>query len=147
VANHFLEHTQDPIATLKNFCRVVRPGGLIYLAVPNRLATFDQDREVTTIAHLVEDHQNGPEQSRHHHFREWVTLVEPHFGRKYETEEAINARVNQLLDKDYSIHFHCWRPSDFDQFLTFCEVEQGVGFRTAMFCQAPEEMVVILKVK
>lgn len=147
VANHFLEHTQDPIATLKNFCRVVKPGGLIYLAVPNQMVTFDQDREVTTLAHLIEDHLKGPQVSKHKHFREWVTLIEPHFGRTYQAEEAIIARVNELLEKDYSIHFHCWRPADFDAFVTFCETEQSVGFKTALFCQAPEEMVVILRVE
>lgn len=31
VANHFLEHCQDPIGTLLNHLRVLRPGGVLFL--------------------------------------------------------------------------------------------------------------------
>jgi Methyltransferase domain len=77
VANHFLEHTQDPITTLRNFCRVVRPGGHLYIAVPDQTSTFDRDRIPTTLQHLIDDYAKGPAASRHSHFVEWVTLCEP----------------------------------------------------------------------
>lgn len=35
VMSHMLEHTTDPIATLRHVRRLLNPGGLIYLAVPN----------------------------------------------------------------------------------------------------------------
>ena len=44
VANHFIEHTQDPLGTLENHLRVLRPGGVLYLAVPDRRRSFDVDR-------------------------------------------------------------------------------------------------------
>ena len=48
IANHFLEHCEDPIKTLGTFFRVLRPGGILYLAVPEKHHTFDRDRPVTT---------------------------------------------------------------------------------------------------
>lgn len=32
IANHFLEHSEDPILTIKNMLRIVRPDGIIYLS-------------------------------------------------------------------------------------------------------------------
>ncbi len=144
IANHFLEHTQDPIATLKNFCRVVKPGGFLYIAVPDQKSTFDCDRTPTTLRHLIEDYRDGASRSRHAHFREWVTLCEPHFGRTYSGEE-LTARIQELEDKDYSIHFHCWRPEDFLDFLVYCSHEERIGFSIKLFCRCPGEIVVVLK--
>ena len=41
IANHLLEHTEDPISTIRNWLRVLRPGGVIYMAVPDKRHTFD----------------------------------------------------------------------------------------------------------
>jgi len=76
VASHLLEHTQDPIASLGNWLRVIKLGGVLFLAVPNKTETFDRDRPVTgSLAHLLRDHEEGPDISRRQHFEEWVRLV------------------------------------------------------------------------
>ena len=54
-ANHFLEHCQNPILALENMLRVVREGGIVYLAVPDKRYTFDRDRPVTSFEHLKRD--------------------------------------------------------------------------------------------
>src|SRR6185503_5259726 len=41
LASHVLEHVANPVAALAEWYRVVRPDGIIYLIVPNRLSTFD----------------------------------------------------------------------------------------------------------
>lgn len=144
IANHFLEHTQDPIGTLKNFCRVLKRGGYLYMAVPDQTSTFDKDRLPTPLQHVISDHRNGPAASRHGHFQEWVTLCEPHFGRTYSPSDAA-VRVKELEDKDYSIHFHCWRPDGFDEFLDYCCREEMIGASLAFFCESPGEILVVLK--
>jgi SAM-dependent methyltransferase len=55
IANHFLEHTQDPVGTLLNAFRVLRPEGILYLAVPDKRHTFDRDRAVTPLGHVLRD--------------------------------------------------------------------------------------------
>ncbi len=34
IANHFIEHTQDPLGTLAAYLRVLRTGGVLYLPDP-----------------------------------------------------------------------------------------------------------------
>ena len=103
IANHFLEHCQNPIRTLQNLFRVVRIGGVLYMAVPDKRWTFDHDRPCTTIDHLLRDYRDGPEWSKRGHFEEWTRLVNKR------TDEAIVAQETQhLLNIDYSIHFHVW---------------------------------------
>src|SRR5438034_3915304 len=75
IANHFLEHCQDPIRTLDSFFRVLRPGGILYMAVPDKRFTFDRDRPVTPLAHLLRDHAEGPAWSRRGHYEEYVAHV------------------------------------------------------------------------
>jgi SAM-dependent methyltransferase len=103
IANHFLEHCQDPIGALETFFRVLRPGGVLYMAVPDKRFTFDRDRPVTPLAHLDRDHAEGPACSRRAHFEEYVALVH----RPASADEA-RAQVEDLMGRDYSIHFHVW---------------------------------------
>jgi predicted SAM-dependent methyltransferase len=111
IANHFIEHTQDPLGTLSNHLRVLRPGGILYLAVPDRRHTFDVDRPPTPLEHLVRDHREGPAWSRPLHQEEWARLVD-----KVPAAE-VPARVRVLEQSDYSIHYHVWTPSEFTELL------------------------------
>ena len=76
IANHLLEHTGDPISTIGNWLRVLRPGGVIYLGVPDKRFTFDIERELTSLEHMIRDYEEGPEISRRQHFEEWARHVE-----------------------------------------------------------------------
>ena len=107
VANHFLEHTEDPIGTLAQHTRVLRPGGVLFLANPDPRRTFDDGRPLTTIEHLATDHREGPAVSRDEHYEEWVRLVER------APEPHVAARAAELRDASYSIHFHVWTPPVF----------------------------------
>src|SRR5262249_20386798 len=71
IANHFLEHVQDPIGTIKRHLQVLKPGGILFLGLPDRRVTFDRRRPVTPLEHLYRDHAEGPAWSFHEHVREW----------------------------------------------------------------------------
>ena len=64
IANHMIEHCQNPIGTLENFLRVLKPGGLVYMGVPDKRYTFDIDRPLTSLDHLIRDYKEGPEWSK-----------------------------------------------------------------------------------
>ena len=135
IANHFLEHCEDPLTTLENLLRVARPGGSIYIAVPDKRRTFDRDRTITPLDHLLDDRRRGAEHSREHHYREWVTLVEPHFGRHGAgtPEPVIAARMAELMQQRYSIHFHCWTSREVLEMLACARDTLGMPFDVEFF--------------
>jgi|GEM_PF-384044 len=135
IANHFLEHCEDPLATLENLLRVIRPGGMIYMAVPDKRRTFDRDRQITSLEHLIQDHAKGAEGSRRQHYREWVTEVEPHFGRfgPNTPAEVIDRRIEELIQQSYSIHFHCWTSQETLEMLIHARDKMQLPFEIEFF--------------
>jgi len=79
VASHVLEHVANPVAALAEWVRVVRPGGLLYVVVPNRRAAWDRDRELTTVAHLLDDFVAGTTARDATHIDEFAAHVAPEF--------------------------------------------------------------------
>jgi predicted SAM-dependent methyltransferase len=103
IANHFLEHCENPIGTIRNHLKKVKTGGILYYAIPEKTHTFDKERSLTEFKHLIEDDTQGPAISRKNHFYEWVTLVE-----SMQDLKDIETRVSVLMAMDYSIHYHVW---------------------------------------
>jgi SAM-dependent methyltransferase len=136
IANHFIEHCEDPIGTIKNMLRVLRAGGIVFLAVPDKRHTFDRDRPLTTLQHLDRDHEQGPAWSRRAHFEEWVRLAEH--------GSHVEARTQALMDEGYSIHFHVWTLKSFSAFLEHCR-ERDVPLEVAALVENNLEFLAILR--
>ncbi|MBL0061463.1 MAG: methyltransferase domain-containing protein [bacterium] len=111
VANHVIEHCQDPIGTIKTFASKLRKGGKIFMAVPEMTKTFDSKRTETTWEHLLADHQQGPAISRLQHFDEWARDV-----HGFDGDHAIQF-ASEKEAQDYSIHYHCWTCAGFENFI------------------------------
>lgn len=140
-ANHFFEHCEDPIGTLRNLLRVVRKGGVVYLSVPDMRHTFDRDREPTSTEHVIRDHEHGPATSRHAHYREVVQKA-----MHVEGEAAVATAVADLERRDFRIHFHCWSQTEFLQLLVTLQQRAGFPrFDVAEFVANEREMVVVLR--
>lgn len=107
IANHFIEHCQNPIGAVRNMIRVLRAGGVLYLAIPDKRYTFDRDRPVTPIEHLMRDYQEGPAWSRRQHFEEWTRLVD-----RIEDRERASRAAEDLMAKGAPIHFHVWTQAE-----------------------------------
>lgn len=110
VANHFLEHTEDPIGTVATHLGKLRPGGVLFYAVPDKRYTFDFRRDPTPLEHMLADHEEGPERSRREHYDEWVGLV---VTVENESDEEREARARRLEAERYSIHTHVWTQAEF----------------------------------
>jgi SAM-dependent methyltransferase len=140
IANHFLEHCQDPIGTLKTLLRVLKQDGTLYLAVPDKRFTFDVDRPLTTLGHLYSDHVHGPEGSRRQHYEEWVLLV----NKPLDPVDA-QRQLDHVLAIDYSIHFHVWDQSTWLEFLH--AMQKDLPFEVEVFIKSGHEMINILRKK
>jgi SAM-dependent methyltransferase len=107
IANHLLEHVEDPIGALHNFLRVVRAGGIVFLTLPDARHTFDRERARTTVDHLLRDHREGPEVSRREHFEEIARTVD------CVPEELVAQRAHEIAADRARHHFHVWELETF----------------------------------
>lgn len=139
IANHFLEHCQDPIGALENMFRVLAPSAVVYLAVPDKRYTFDRERPVTTLHHLLEHSENGREVDRRAHFEEWVRLVEG-----VTDEPALAKRVQALMEQDYSIHYHVWTQAEILELLQLLR-ERGSEFDVELALRNEHENIFVLR--
>ena len=74
ISSHVIEHFPDPIKALKEWRRIVRPGGYIYVIGPHKERTFDKDRPRTPLAELIERHAKGfPPDAEDMHWSVWIT--------------------------------------------------------------------------
>ncbi len=139
IANHLVEHLEDPIRGLLEMFRVLRGGGVLFLAIPDPRNTFDHTRSLTPIDHVVDEFHNGTAQTRRNHFADWVAHVaaaEPDGPR---TAAARAALVRRLMKMDYSIHFHVWRPDTFLEVLLAARREAGLVFQVGEVLSCDEE--------
>jgi tetratricopeptide (TPR) repeat protein len=74
LASHCLEHCANAIATLQEWTRVVRTGGVLLLVLPDKRFTFDHRRATTSFEHLLEDYQQGVDETDLTHLDEVLEL-------------------------------------------------------------------------
>lgn len=140
IANHFLEHAQNPLLTLENMLRVLKARGILFLTVPDKRFSFDADRPVTSLSHLLHDYQNGPETSISRHYEEWVTLVE-----KVDNPSARKVRVEQIQKELYSIHFHVWTQMDLLQLIVALPDILGVKIEIEECVRHDIENIIVIR--
>lgn len=138
IANHFIEHCEDPIGAVRNMLRVLKGGGVLYLAIPDKRFTFDKDRPVTPIDHLIRDFQEGPAWSRRQHFEEWTRLV-----NKVTDEARIEREVEDLMTKRVPIHFHVWTQAELLDLIS--RLRRMWAFDVELMFKRDNELIFILR--
>lgn len=75
INSHVIEHFYDPVKTIQEWLRVVKPGGLVFMIIPHKERTFDKDRPRTTLAEIIQNHDypNPPVPDHHGHYSVWIT--------------------------------------------------------------------------
>ncbi len=140
VANHFLEHCQNPLKALLNMFRVLRDCGILYLAIPDMRLTFDSLRPITDIDHVIRDFQEGPEWSRRPAFDEYVRLV-----ARVKDEAEIQKTIARYMSMDYSIHYHAWTEMEMMELLIYLRKTIGIEFSIELVLRLEVEIVMILR--
>lgn len=149
VANHFLEHTENPIKTIETHLGKLKPGGILFYAVPDKRFTFDFRRPPTPLEHMVADYEQGPERSRAEHYLEWCRLVPGQDGAgddgERPPEESIQALARKLDADEYSIHMHVWTQAKFLKLILECRARFNDGFDIEAAARQTLEFVVVLR--
>jgi len=144
IANHLVEHLEDPIRGLQEMLRVIRPGGVLYVALPDPRATFDRHRDTTSVEHILHEYQQGTAATREQHFAEWVDKVERNVHADIAPDdESFAARVAALMEMDYSIHFHVWTQAEMIELLM--AVRGRFGFDFELVRAHAHEVIFVLR--
>jgi ubiquinone/menaquinone biosynthesis C-methylase UbiE len=130
IANHVLEHADNPFKVLLNWSRVMKPGGTMMITVPIAARCFDRNRQVTSLEHLVDDYllnEAGEvaafRQKNREHYEEWYRTSAPIVARirgKVEKEPSSPNGSEWLEDlqgaDNGDIHFHTFSKESFASF-------------------------------
>jgi SAM-dependent methyltransferase len=131
VGNHVLEHAPNPLQVLERWWEVLRPSGILFVAVPLHDRSFDRGRRLTTVEHMVEDYevakQEGPAAlaaRNADHYLEWASIAEPRTRRHAhpQTPEQQASRARALAAEGAEIHFHTFSVESFGELMrTFAD--------------------------
>ena len=59
ISSHVIEHFFDPIATIKEWLRVIKPGGYIFIIAPKKDDDPQETRPYTELSELIERHKGS----------------------------------------------------------------------------------------
>lgn len=122
IANHMIEHCDNPFGALERWVAKLKVGGVVFLALPDQRKGWDERRDLTSLEHLLDDYRSTDEERKtrnYQHFKDWTELV----GGIHD-----EAHVRWLVDIDYSIHFHVFTYESFREVLECARSELALPF-------------------
>jgi SAM-dependent methyltransferase len=140
IANHFLEHCMNPLGTIRIHLQKIRPGGILYYAIPNCELTFDRERAITPFEHLVADDREGGETSKWSHYLDYAKHVDHKLDPDEQHEQAL-----KLQQSDNRIHFHVWDAAAVEDMLRQAVDYLGGAFSIRETVSVDNEVICVLQ--
>ena len=132
IASHVIEHIPDPIGWMDDLTRVLRPGGILSLIIPDKRYCFDINRSLTEVSDLVDANlrqlrQPSFRMAFDHYSKALGGMVDPAAawaGTDYsravpmdlddpETAALEACRRMQQSDEFVDVHCHVFTPASF----------------------------------
>lgn len=133
IANHMLEHCVNPLKTLEHFLRVLKPGGRLFIALPDKRFTFDLHRPVTPFDHVLHDYHIHREVEDREVYEEYRDLVDPSLD------------VEKALRTNADIHHHVWTQAEILEFFIEAKRKLGWPLEIELFGKQGIEVVLVMQ--
>jgi SAM-dependent methyltransferase len=155
VASHVIEHVPDVIGWLQQISAVLKPGGRLCLAIPDKHFTFDYLGTVSTFGDFLDAHLNrrtAPSVKQVYDFfrtaahvspvRAWLGLVAPGRLEHWSTaEDALQKSRERQAGEAIEVHCFLFTPASFLSIFRELVTHALTDFRIARFCAtAPFEI-------
>jgi len=145
IASHVLEHLPFPLAALRSWYQALAPKGVLLLKIPDKRFTFDVNRSRTSLTHLLNEHQNPELFDSRAHYADWIEKGGGHDPSMPGFDQA----VQELMEQNYSIHFHVWIDDDVREIIQFTRHNWRLEWEPVVFWGAhfyrKETTVVLLR--
>jgi len=126
---HNLEHIANPIQALIEWLRVIKPGGVILIIVPNKASNFDHNRNITSLEHLLDDFKNAVSEEDLTHLDEILALhdlaLDPLAG---DIENFKNRSLNNFQNR--CLHHHVFDLTLLRSIFGYLNIEQCLESQT-----------------
>lgn len=109
IANHVGEHVPNFIDFFCELEKLLKPGGILFIALPDKKFTFDKYRKDTDLSHFLYDYyQNIDEISKEHLLEVEIYYDLEFVGGKMDLKERLsNSRLLKEINKKTNIGTHC----------------------------------------
>jgi SAM-dependent methyltransferase len=119
ISNHVLEHSPNPIQAMLGWLRILQPGGILFLTLPNYLSNeFDFEKLPTPITHLAEDYQKAKnnEDISTEHIHEHIKIID---GVDPNNSTIFKQRCCELAQSNLHTHYHVFNKENSFDLLDF----------------------------
>ena len=145
ISAHVIEHLRDPVGSIVHALRVLRPGGIHLLVVPDLRFTFDRRRPQTTVEHSLRDFSDGGGGTCEQAYEEHLRYVHPELTGEELPEAEIRRQAAASAERweECDIHFHAWRRDGFEARLA--AIAEIVTFRVEETVSVVNENIFVLR--
>jgi SAM-dependent methyltransferase len=142
LSSHNLEHFANPVKALKEWQRVLRPGGSFILVLPHYAKTFDHRRKPTPVAHMLEDFERDTQEDDLSHLEEILNAHDLEMDPAAGTIEDLRRRSLRNFE-NRCLHHHVFDERNSRELLTavgmdVLAVEQALPFHIFLLARLPQ---------
>ncbi|OAI43265.1 hypothetical protein AYO41_02280 [Verrucomicrobia bacterium SCGC AG-212-E04] len=135
-SSHVIEHVANPLAAFREWYRVLRHGGVIYMVVPDRRLTWDHPRPLTSVEHSIEDFRRGVTQVDGTHIDDFTFGVDWSQFSPDTPADSVDAERQATAERfraaiaggnEINIHFHTYEPDSMARLVTAADTVLGLA--------------------